>query len=436
MTRKHLWMPELLGKIRDKFKKIKDPIKRKTKNTIPLEDCLMSGAAVFQLKYPSLLQFDTDVRESNLIKGNLKVLFGINQAPCDTYLRERLDEVTPDDLQPGLNTIITQLQRAKVLEDYRYLDNSYLVPMDGTGYFASHEIHCDNCCEKHHKDGTITYHHNALSCVITHPAYKPVFPLAVEPIIKQDGTTKNDCETNAGKRLIKKIRQSHPHFKIRMLLDALYVNGPFIKELKAANMGYIITATEKGNKHLFDAYKNSKIKKITRTRNGITELYEFAYDLPINDTHHDLLVHFVQYTEIKDSKVIYRSSWVTDYKINMNNIFNFVEAARCRWSIENETFNTLKNQGYHFEHNFGHGYKNLSTVMMLLMFIAFAVDQVQEATSEYFARALTKEKRKSYLWRKIKSLFLNFIIDSWETLYKVIYEPIKPHTAKSMLSSP
>lgn len=436
MTRKHLWMPELLGKIRDKFKKVKDPIKRRTKDTIPLEDCLMSGTALFQLKYPSLLQFDTDVREKSLIKGNLKALFGVDQAPCDTYLRERLDEVNPDDLQPGLNTIITQLQRAKILESYRYLDNSYLIAMDGTGYFASHEIHCDNCCEKHHKDGTVTYHHNALSCVITHPDYKQVFPVSIEPIIKKDGATKNDCEINAGKRLIKKIRQSHPHLKVRMLLDALYVNGPFIKELKSANMGYIITATEKGNKYLFDAYKNSNIKKVTRIRDGITEIYEFAHDLPINDTHYDLMVNFVQYNEIKDDKIIYRSSWVTDYKINPNNIFNFVDAARCRWSIENETFNTLKNQGYHFEHNFGHGYKNLSTIMVFLMFIAFAVDQVQEATSEYFARALIKEKRKSYLWRKIKSLFLNFIIDSWETLYRVIYEPINPYTAKSMLSSP
>jgi hypothetical protein len=35
---------------------------------------------------------------------------------------------------------------------------------------------------------------------------------------------------------------------------------------------------------------------------------------------------------------------------------------RARWKIENETFNTLKNQGYQFEHNFGHGKQNLSCI--------------------------------------------------------------------------
>ena len=44
---------------------------------------------------------------------------------------------------------------------------------------------------------------------------------------------------------------------------------------------------------------------------------------------------------------------------------------RARWKIENETFNTLKNQGYHFEHNYGHGYQHLSVVLAMLMLLAF-----------------------------------------------------------------
>ena len=53
-------------------------------------------------------------------------------------------------------------------------------------------------------------------------------------------------------------------------------------------------------------------------------------------------------------------------------------AGRARWKIENETFNTLKNQGYCFEHNFGHGEKNLSTVFAFLMMLAFLIDQIQQ----------------------------------------------------------
>ena len=55
-----------------------------------------------------------------------------------------------------------------------------------------------------------------------------------------------------------------------------------------------------------------------------------------------------------------------------------MRAGRARWKIENETFNTLKNQDYCFEHNFGHGEKNLSTVFAFLMMLAFLIDQIQQ----------------------------------------------------------
>jgi len=74
-----------------------------------------------------------------------------------------------------------------------------------------------------------------------------------------------------------------------------------------------------------------------------------------------------------------RFSWVTDVNLDRSLLLKFSMGGRSRWRIENETFNRLKNQGCHFEHNDGHGKQNLSTVLMLLMFLAFMVDQVQQA---------------------------------------------------------
>lgn len=434
MIRQHLWVDDLLDNIRLKFDKIKDIGARRSRE-FSLTDCLMSGVAIFGMKYASLLQFDKDARENEVVRSNLKSLYKINKAPSDTQFRERLDVVDPEILQRGLNAIITQLQRGKVLESYTYIDNMYLVPMDGTGFFSSHDVHCDNCCKKEHKDGTVTYYHQALSTVIASPEYKQVFPLAMEFIQKQDGASKNDCELNAAKRMITKIKTSHPHLKIRMVCDALYANGPLVKLFKENDMGYIITATESNHAYLFDAYRNTKISEYKITKGDVTHIYKFVNRLPINDTYHDVLVNFVEYKEIKNNKTIYYSSWITDIKLSKENIRNVVKGARCRWKIENETFNTLKNQGYNFEHNFGHGNNNLSAVMVYLMMIAFAIDQVQEHTSKYFELALKKEGRKLYLWNKIKRIFLEFIIDSWETLYRVIIEPLKID-AKSLLSSP
>ncbi|WP_292257871.1 hypothetical protein [Marinospirillum sp.] len=82
---------------------------------------------------------------------------------------------------------------------------------------------------------------------------------------------------------------------------------------------------------------------------------------------------FLEYQEISPKGKIKRFSWVTDFFINEDNLIPLMRGARARWWIENETFNTLKSQGYCFEHNFFHGYHHLSTVMMQLMMLAFFV---------------------------------------------------------------
>ena len=68
-------------------------------------------------------------------------------------------------------------------------------------------------------------------------------------------------------------------------------------------------------------------------------------------------------------------SWVTDFTITKDNMFKIMRGGRARWEIANETFNTLKNQGYNFGHNYGLGKKNLSMIFVMLMMLAFLVDQ-------------------------------------------------------------
>src|SRR5437899_1539448 len=54
-----------------------------------------------------------------------------------------------------------------------------------------------------------------------------------EPIVKQDGTAKNDCERNAAKRFLVKLRQDHPHLKCIVTEDSLSSNAPHIETLHA-----------------------------------------------------------------------------------------------------------------------------------------------------------------------------------------------------------
>src|SRR5947208_16724577 len=97
-----------------------------------------------------------------------------------------------------------------------------------------------------------------------------------------------------------------------------------------------------------------------------------------------------------------------------------MRAGRARWRIENETFNTLKNQGYHFEHNYGHGQKNLSTVFALLMMAAFLIDQVQQRCNGLWQEAKEKKGPKCALWEAVRQLFASFEVSSMAEVYEAI----------------
>jgi hypothetical protein len=97
-----------------------------------------------------------------------------------------------------------------------------------------------------------------------------------------------------------------------------------------------------------------------------------------------------------------------------------MRGGRARWKIENETFNTLKNQGYEFEHNYGHGHKNLSVNLAYLMMLAFLVDQAQLLTSKVVQLAIQKSKSLSEFYRMIRSLFDLFAFENWLELYEAL----------------
>jgi len=416
--KKHVSVPGLLKRIRSQFTKIPETAGPRSK--IPLADCLMSGLAIFGLKIPSLLQFD---EQSGLdrIKHNLKSLYGIEKAPSDTYVRERLDEVTFQLLRKPFNRVFAALQRQKVLERFEYYEKHYLISLDGTGCFSSHKVHCESCCVKNHKDGSKTYYHQMLGAVLVHPDEKTVIPLAPEPILKQDGHKKNDCERNAAKRLLEAIRREHPHLKMIIVEDALYANAPHIKLIKQLNMRYIIGVKPDDHTYLFEFINAVKMQeKEDRDSDGTIHRYRWFNGAPLNDANADYEVNFLDYEQISPKGEVKHFTWITDIPLMPSTVRLVMKGGRARWKIENETFNTLKNQGYHFEHNYGHGYNQLSTVMAMLMFLAFLVDQAQETCCALFQRALKKVKRRTRFWLRLQSLFMEYFILSWETLYEAI----------------
>jgi len=418
VEKKQLSAAGMLQKVRSIFEEVPEAPRspQGIKARIPLSDCLMSGLAVFGLKFPSLLQFD-DSQEEETIRHNLKTLYGINDIPCDTSMRARLDEVDPRTLRPAFTSIFSLLQRGKVLENYKVLGRYVVIACDGTGMFSSNTVHCENCCEKHHKDGQTTYYHQMLGAVVVHPDQKEVFPLCPEPISKADGSTKNDCEQNAMKRLLVDFQREHPHLEVIFTEDALGAKGPYLRRILEIGAHFIVNVNPTGNPSLFEWLKGVSLEKKTiREKKESIELRLYN-GIPLNDANSDFSVNFIDCV-IRDKKGRETHfSWITDLLITQDNVYSLAKAGRARWHIENETFNTLKNQGYQFEHNFGHGYKNLSHVFGLLMFLAFLIDQVQQRCCGLFQEALEKSKRKTRFWEKLRMYVLEFQVDSWAGLY-------------------
>lgn len=403
--------------VREGMGKIKDW--RGEQAGIKLRDALMSGFALFSLKDPSLLSFD-ERREK---PENLRNIYGIDQIPSDTQMRTILDEVEPEQLRQVYKDVFEALEQGKVLEGYKYLGGHYLLSIDGSGYFSSKTIHCENCLEKHLRNGETIYYHQMLGAVIVHPEQSTVIPLMPEAIIKQDGEQKNDCERNAAKRFLEKFRQDHPNLPVIVIEDSLSSNAPHIQELRKHKCGFVLGVKEGDHAYLFAQVgmaraEGSRVEYEMKEK-GLTHRFHFVNQLPVNESNPDQLVNFLEYWEIGEQKTLY-FSWVTCFTISVLNVYALMRAGRARWKVENETFNTLKNQGYQFEHNFGHGKKHLSVIFAHLMMLAFLVDQAQQAGSSLFQDVLNKVGSKKSLWEKMRHLFYTLPFDAMEQIYKAL----------------
>jgi hypothetical protein len=93
------------------------------------------------------------------------------------------------------------LERTNILKGYRSFANQLLVALDGTEYFSSKQIQCENCSHRILKNGETNYFHTALTPVIVQAGNEHVMSLEAEYIVPQDGPEKQDCETQVRFRL-------------------------------------------------------------------------------------------------------------------------------------------------------------------------------------------------------------------------------------------
>jgi len=200
---------------------------------------------MFSLKSPSLLAFDKE-----RVEGNLQTIYGIARAPCDTYMRERIDPVSPESLRPLFTGVFRQLQRGKALEPMMFLHGYYLLALDARAIFSSKTIPCKSCMQKVHRNGSITYYPQMLGAAIIHPDFREVIPLMPEPLINKMAQPKmivNARRLNVLSSSYARITASQIHRH----RDSLSSNAPHIETLHDHGCHYILGVKEGDHAYLF-----------------------------------------------------------------------------------------------------------------------------------------------------------------------------------------
>jgi hypothetical protein len=276
-----------------------------------------------------------------------------------------------------------------------------------------------------HRDGSLTYTHQRLGAAIIHPDQRAVIPLMPEPIVNRDGTSKNDCARNAAKRFVAKLRQDHPHLKCIVTADSLSSHAPPMATLQDYALHSSLGVTAGDHAYVFQQVQAAEhAGRVTSYERhdraaGLVHRFRFLNNVPLNASNVEVRVNFIEYWEMGQDKVQH-FSWITDLRVTKRNVFHLMRGGRARWKIENETFNTLKNQGYHFEHNYGHGEQHLSVVFAMLMMLAFLVDQAQQLCCSLFRAVWLKLGSKRLLWERMRALFYTYALMSMRQLFEAL----------------
>ncbi len=396
-----------------------------------LSDCYLSAFALFFLQDPSVLEFQRRFQDQ-IQRNNLSTVFGVDDIPSDSQLREVLDTHDYTTVSDVFRRWFAKLQRSKKLEAFQVLGGYYLVSLDGSEYFNSEHVHCDHCLIRSKSNGRAEYYHQILQPALVCPGLREVIPFAPEFIRAQDGARKQDCEVNAGLRAVTRLRSDHRQLSAVMVCDALYATQRFITHLDAHRFSYLLGVKQQSHKTLFEDIEGLRRAGLLETIETTTDkghrcVYEWVQDVRLFATKNAPTVNFIEFQMFdRTGKRTRHFSWVTDLPVAAHTVEQLVRAARARWKIENENFNTLKNHGYHLQHNFGHGAHHLSEAFFVLNLLGFFMHQIFALVDELYQKARAGFSARREYWNAIRAALRLMLFESWDHLLTRIHGPPMP----------
>lgn len=425
MRESSLNLNSLLSGFSSSVEKIEDHRKKPEYSEYSVKDIMNTAFAMMYFQDPSLDHFQRRMQESSN-RSNLQTMFGVENIPQQKRIRTFIDDVNPRVFSGAFTDVLKRI--GSRLENFKFNDK-YLCPIDASQYFISKSLNCKHCLEKKHRDGSKSYSHSVLLPMIVHPKMKQVIPLFPEEIRNEDGKKKQDCEINAAKRLIPKLKESYPGYPLVIMGDGLYAKQTFVELVLENGFDYMLVAKKDYNKGFMEEVErrrgSSRLESLKIEQGSKEYLYEWTSEVNLRKTGETLFANFLSLTifDLKNEKISYENTWMTNLEISEFNAMEMVRAARSRWKVENEGFNTLKNQEYSMEHNYGHGENNLAFNFLLLTLLSHLYHQAHELDDPVYQTLKESKGTQKNFWDSIRSAIRHILFNSWQDLITYLTSP-------------
>jgi hypothetical protein len=410
------------------------PEHRTGRNTrYEIADAGLGAFSVFYMQSPSFLAHQRDMQRKKS-RNNAQGLFGIERIPSDGQIRNLLDPVEASALYGGFWEIYERLEERGHLEEYRGIADTRLISLDGSQYFSSQKIHCPHC-QVTVRDETAYYSHTVMLAVVCAPGAEQVICLDPEFIRPQDGHEKQDCEQQASKRWVERNAQRFEPWGVTILADDLHAHQPFCELLLKHKMHFILTCKPGSHEALYEelalleGVDGGISTRVVRTWNGRHYerwVYRWAEQVPLRADLRALMVNWCELTITNEDtgEEVYHSSWVTDYPLDEQLVIEVAASGRSRWKVENEGFNVLKNRGYNFEHNYGHGQQHLSMVLSTLLLLAFLFHTALGLSCPTYRTIRQALGARQTFFNDLRALTRYLYFSSWHQLLAFMYQQL------------
>jgi hypothetical protein len=392
-----------------------------------MADIGLSAFSLFFMGSPSFLAHQRSLAEGHG-RSNCETLFGISAIPTDNYIRQMLDGAPPAAFDGLFMSALAALAEGDALAPFQRLGGRVLIALDGTEHFRSRKIHCPHCSTRRRADGGIEYFHSFLGASLVAPGHQQVLPLPPEFIAPQDGAEKQDCERNAAKHWLARHGPAVARCRPIYLGDDLFACQPIAAAIQSCGGSFILTCKPASHPTIAEYLDGAELEEhrqtVVRPGRRATHLYRWLAAVPLRASADALAVTWFA-VEIRDAKgkLTYANSFVTDLPVTAATVAELAACGRARWKIENETFNVLKSDRYHLEHNFGHGKKTLASVLVTFNLLAFACHTVAQLCVLAWRAALAARGARYRFFEHLRTITAYIVFADWPHLLQAIADP-------------